>query len=46
MTGWYWKQTRWNEFKLTGPAGEVEYFTSYHTLFNYCAKRGIEATQV
>ena len=43
--GWHWKQTRWNEYTLTGPAGEVERFPSYAALFAYCAKRNIDATQ-
>ena len=44
--GWYWKQTRWNEYTLIGPAGEVEKFVTYAELFAYCAKRNIDATQV
>ena len=46
MNGWHWKQTRWNEYTLTGPAGEVEKFNNYTDLCMYCIKHSIDATQV
>ena len=44
--GWHWKQTRWNEYTLTGPNGEVKKFKSYADLYRHCAERKIDAQQV
>lgn len=46
MNEWHWKQTHWNEYVLTGPAGEVLKFESYTDLFIHCVKHDIDATQV
>lgn len=44
--GWHWKQTHWDNFRLTGPAGEVHDFRTYADLCWWCGTHGINATQV
>ena len=44
--GWYWKQTHWDNYRLTGPDGQPHDFRSYADLCWWCGTRGINATQV
>lgn len=44
--GWHWKQTHWDNYRLTGPAGEVFDFHDYLSLCWWCGTRNINANQV
>ncbi len=43
--GWFWKQTHWDNYVLTGPAGEVLNFRNYLLLCWFCGSKGINAQQ-
>lgn len=43
--GWYWRQTRYDNYRLSGPRGEVHNFREYDSLYRWCCSRGVDATQ-